>query len=191
MLTYNSSAGDECMEKTQGVRILEQGMKGYRVITSHRWWTEQDPLTSVWSLLWTPPGKPFFSRTDPTDAQKFLVYTTRRVIRFQHTPPLSEKVIFSDHDEMCPHQVKSHTWRRQMFNTNKSHKWSQGTTEFTQVKVYSFLQSLCSRGLFQSYRLPWWSSDWLHASTAGGMGSVPGQGTQIPACREVAKKFNK
>ena len=39
-----------------------------------------------------------------------------------------------------------------MFNTNKSHKWSQGTTEFTQVEVYSFLQSLCSCGLFQSYR---------------------------------------
>ena len=109
MLTYDVSAGDECMEKTHGVRILERGVRGYGVITSHRGWAEQDPLTSVWSLLWTPPWKPFFSKMDPTDAQKFLVYMTRRVIRFQHTPPLSEKVIFSDNHEVCPHQMKSCT----------------------------------------------------------------------------------
>ena len=109
MLTYDVSAGDECMEKTHGVRMLEPGVRGDGVITPHRGPTEQDALTSVWDLLWTPPWKPFFRKTDPTDAQEFLVYTTRRVIRFQHTPPLSEKVIFSDNHEMCPPQMKSHT----------------------------------------------------------------------------------
>ena len=151
MLTYDVSAGDGCMEKTHGVRMLERGMRGYGVITSHRGWTEQDPLTSVWNLLWTPPWKPFFSKTDPTDAQKFLVYLTHKVIHCQHTPPLSETVIFSNNHEMCPHQMKSRTWRSQMLNTNKSHRWSQGMTEFTQLEVHSFLQSLCSCGLFQSY----------------------------------------
>ena len=48
MLTYDVSAGDECMEKTHGVRMLEPGVRGDGVITPHRGPTEQDALTSVW-----------------------------------------------------------------------------------------------------------------------------------------------
>lgn len=46
MLTYDVSAGDERMEKTHGVRMLEPVCEG-RSDHAHRGPTEQDPLTSV------------------------------------------------------------------------------------------------------------------------------------------------
>lgn len=86
--------------------------------------TEQDPLTSVWSSLDTSL-ETVLQEDAPNWCTGILVYMTRRVIRVFNIPPLSEKVIFSETDEMCPHQMKSRTWRSQMLNTNKSHKWSQ------------------------------------------------------------------